>query len=92
MGKSERQIQISVRAGQAIGTENLDNLICAVVRIPNRAYHRFDAHDSEVNAVRWSPHGNLVATAAIHYLGLRLLTMVSKSDCLIQLIRLEVNE
>ena len=54
---------IDYRAGQTIGTENLDNLICAVVRLPNRAYHRFDAHDSEVNAVRWSPHGNLVATA-----------------------------
>jgi autophagy-related protein 16 len=41
----------------------LDNIICASVRIPTRAYHRFDAHESEVNAIKWSPHGTLVATA-----------------------------
>ena len=63
MFKARHKNLLISRAGQTIGSENLDNLICAVVRIPNRAYHRFDAHDSEVNAVRWSPHGNLVATA-----------------------------
>ncbi len=45
------------------GPENLDYLICASVRLPTRAYHVFDAHESDVNAVKWSPHGTLVATA-----------------------------
>lgn len=30
--------------------------------IPNRVQMKFDAHDGEVNAVRWSPVDRLVAT------------------------------
>lgn len=36
--------------------------MCYTVRIPNRAYIRFDAHESDVNAIKWSPHGTVVAT------------------------------
>ena len=36
--------------------------MCYTVRIPNRAYIRFEAHDSDVNAIKWSPHGTMVAT------------------------------
>lgn len=47
---------------QSVGTETLDSIICTVARVPNKAYLKFDAHDGEVNAVRWAPHGLLLAT------------------------------
>ena len=40
----------------------MDSAICAVVRIPNRAYLKFEAHEGEINAIKWSPHGLNVAT------------------------------
>lgn len=42
--------------------ETVDALICVSVRLPTKAYLRFDAHDGEVNAISWSPHGLVVAT------------------------------
>ena len=47
----------------AVGLENLDSLICHSTRIPTKAFLKFDAHDSDVNAIKWSPHGLVVATA-----------------------------
>ncbi|ELT97615.1 hypothetical protein CAPTEDRAFT_224280 [Capitella teleta] len=35
---------------------------CACVSIPNKAMQSFEAHDGEVNAVKWSPSGRLFAT------------------------------
>ncbi|KAJ8406160.1 hypothetical protein AAFF_G00303910 [Aldrovandia affinis] len=35
---------------------------CAEVRLPTTALHTFDAHDGEVNAVRFSPGSRLLAT------------------------------
>jgi len=34
----------------------------SVVRLPTKAYLKFDAHDSEVNAIKWTPHGLLLAS------------------------------
>ena len=40
----------------------MDSAICAMVRIPTRAYLRFEAHEGEINSIKWSPHGLNVAT------------------------------
>ena len=44
------------------GKEPLDSAICHSVRIPTRCFLKFEAHDGEVNAVKWSPHGLTLAT------------------------------
>ncbi|XP_070172903.1 autophagy-related protein 16-1-like isoform X2 [Littorina saxatilis] len=36
--------------------------VCLIASIPSKALCKFDAHDGEVNAVRWSPSGRLFAT------------------------------
>uniref|UniRef100_A0A9J7Z8N7 APG16-like 1 n=1 Tax=Cyprinus carpio carpio TaxID=630221 RepID=A0A9J7Z8N7_CYPCA len=38
---------------------------CADVRVPSTALHVFDAHDGEVNAVRFSPGSRLLATGGM---------------------------
>ncbi|XP_072247913.1 autophagy-related protein 16-1 isoform X2 [Leuresthes tenuis] len=38
---------------------------CAEVRVPSAALHVFDAHDGEVNAVRFSPGSRLLATGGM---------------------------
>ena len=43
--------------------QSLSNVFCYVCRIPTKAYCKFEAHDSEVNALQWSPHGTMMATA-----------------------------
>ena len=45
-----------------VGAETLDSLVCYSARVPTRSYLRFEAHDGEVNAIKWSPHGLVVAT------------------------------
>ncbi len=49
-------------AGANAGLAPLDSAICTVARVPNRAYLAFDAHDGEVNTVKWAPHGMFMAT------------------------------
>ena len=44
------------------GRQSLDSAICHSVRIPTRCFLKFEAHDGEVNAIKWSPHGLTVAT------------------------------
>ena len=44
------------------GKETMDSAICHSVRIPTRCFLKFEAHDGEVNAVKWSPHGLTLAT------------------------------
>uniref|UniRef100_A0AAY4DCM0 APG16-like 1 n=1 Tax=Denticeps clupeoides TaxID=299321 RepID=A0AAY4DCM0_9TELE len=39
--------------------------VCAEVRVPSTALHIFDAHDGEVNAVRFSPGSRLLATGGM---------------------------
>uniref|UniRef100_A0A8B9HKM2 APG16-like 1 n=1 Tax=Astyanax mexicanus TaxID=7994 RepID=A0A8B9HKM2_ASTMX len=39
--------------------------VCAEVRVPSTALHTFDAHDGEVNAVRFSPGSRLLATGGM---------------------------
>ncbi|XP_074536070.1 autophagy-related protein 16-1 isoform X2 [Halichoeres trimaculatus] len=39
--------------------------VCAEVRVPSTALHMFDAHDGEVNAVRFSPGSRLLATGGM---------------------------
>ncbi|XP_068172691.1 autophagy-related protein 16-1 isoform X2 [Antennarius striatus] len=39
--------------------------VCADVRVPSTALHVFDAHDGEVNAVRFSPGSRLLATGGM---------------------------
>ncbi|XP_072560294.1 autophagy-related protein 16-1 isoform X2 [Paramormyrops kingsleyae] len=39
--------------------------VCAEVRVPSTAQHVFDAHDGEVNAVRFSPGSRLLATGGM---------------------------
>ena len=46
----------------SLGKETLDSVICHSVRIPTRCFLRFEAHDGEVNAIKWSPHGLTLAT------------------------------
>ncbi|XP_033760176.1 autophagy-related protein 16-1-like [Pecten maximus] len=36
--------------------------ICLHASLPEKAQYKFDAHDSEVNAIRWSPSGAIFAT------------------------------
>ncbi|XP_052104661.1 autophagy-related protein 16-1-like isoform X1 [Mytilus californianus] len=36
--------------------------LCLSVSLPNKAQHKFEAHDGEVNAIKWSPSGTLFAT------------------------------
>lgn len=40
-----------------VAKETLDSAICHSVRIPNRCYLKFEAHEGEVNAIKWSPQG-----------------------------------
>merc|ERR1711962_1823928 len=44
------------------GKVTLESAMCHSVRIPTRCFLKFEAHDGEVNAVKWSPHGLTVAT------------------------------
>uniref|UniRef100_A0A8D3DAR7 Autophagy related 16 like 1 n=1 Tax=Scophthalmus maximus TaxID=52904 RepID=A0A8D3DAR7_SCOMX len=39
--------------------------VCADVRVPSTALHVFEAHDGEVNAVRFSPGSRMVATGGM---------------------------
>uniref|UniRef100_A0A8C9SY10 ATG16 autophagy related 16-like 1 (S. cerevisiae) n=1 Tax=Scleropages formosus TaxID=113540 RepID=A0A8C9SY10_SCLFO len=39
--------------------------VCVEVRVPSTALHVFDAHDGEVNAVRFSPGSRLLATGGM---------------------------
>lgn len=39
--------------------------VCAEVRVPSMALHVFEAHDGEVNAVRFSPGSRLLATGGM---------------------------
>ncbi|XP_041733125.1 autophagy-related protein 16-1 isoform X2 [Coregonus clupeaformis] len=39
--------------------------VCADVRVPSTALHVFEAHDGEVNAVRFSPGSRLLATGGM---------------------------
>ncbi|XP_041125939.1 autophagy-related protein 16-1-like isoform X2 [Polyodon spathula] len=39
--------------------------VCSEVRVPTTALHVFDAHDGEVNAVRFSPGSRLLATGGM---------------------------
>ncbi|XP_037533665.1 autophagy-related protein 16-1 [Nematolebias whitei] len=39
--------------------------VCAEVRVPSTALHVFEAHDGEVNAVRFSPSSRLLATGGM---------------------------
>ena len=40
----------------------MDTAVCSMVRIPTRAYLKFEAHEGEINSIKWSPHGLNVAT------------------------------
>ncbi|XP_056138950.1 autophagy-related protein 16-1 isoform X1 [Lampris incognitus] len=57
------------RAANSFSTspENTDTSsgVCAEVRVPSTALHVFDAHDGEVNAVRFSPGSRLLATGGM---------------------------
>ncbi|CAB1347440.1 unnamed protein product [Coregonus sp. 'balchen'] len=57
------------RPGNSYGTspENTETPsgVCADVRVPSTALHVFDAHDGEVNAVRFSPGSRLLATGGM---------------------------
>ena len=46
----------------SIGREALESVICHSVRMPTRCFLKFEAHEGEVNAIKWSPHGLTVAT------------------------------
>jgi len=58
--KQVQQVPTS-RKGR-IGAETLDTAVCSMVRIPTRAYLKFEAHEGEINSIKWSPHGLNVAT------------------------------
>jgi len=44
------------------GKESLESAICHSVRLPTRCFLKFEAHEGDVNAVKWSPHGLTLAT------------------------------
>ena len=52
----------SSAASAHVGKESLDSAICHSVRIPTKSFLKFDAHEGEVNAIAWSPHGLTVGT------------------------------
>ena len=52
----------SSAASAHIGKECLETAICQSVRIPTKCFLTFEAHEGEVNAIKWSPHGLTVAT------------------------------
>ena len=52
----------SSAASAHVGKESLDSAICHSVRIPTKSFLKFEAHEGEVNALKWSPHGLTVAT------------------------------
>uniref|UniRef100_A0A8C5E781 Autophagy-related protein 16 domain-containing protein n=1 Tax=Gouania willdenowi TaxID=441366 RepID=A0A8C5E781_GOUWI len=51
----------------SVSPENMEpqSGACADVRVPNKALHVFEAHDGEVNAVRFSPSSRLLATGGM---------------------------
>ena len=60
--REPKKVIVRPQKGVQIGAEKLDSLTCHATRIPTRAFLKFTAHDSEVNAIKWSPHGLVVAT------------------------------
>ncbi|KAJ8310390.1 hypothetical protein KUTeg_012255 [Tegillarca granosa] len=55
-----RQAKLQKELAEA-AKENI-NILPENASIPTKAQYKFDAHDGEVNAVRWSPSGRLFAT------------------------------
>ncbi|XP_062873226.1 autophagy-related protein 16-1 isoform X2 [Trichomycterus rosablanca] len=51
--------------GSPTETADAPSGVCADVRVPSTALHIFDAHDGEVNAVRFSPGSRLLATGGM---------------------------
>ncbi|KAG0726706.1 Autophagy-related protein 16-1 [Chionoecetes opilio] len=39
--------------------------LCLMALLPAKAYHKFDAHDGEVNSVCFSPQGRILATGGV---------------------------
>ncbi|KAK8400462.1 hypothetical protein O3P69_003253 [Scylla paramamosain] len=39
--------------------------LCLMAVLPSKAYHKFDAHDGEVNSVCFSPQGRILATGGV---------------------------
>ncbi|XP_022525992.2 autophagy-related protein 16-1 isoform X1 [Astyanax mexicanus] len=51
--------------GTSPDSSDVPSGVCAEVRVPSTALHTFDAHDGEVNAVRFSPGSRLLATGGM---------------------------
>lgn len=49
-------------SGRTVSPERMPPLTMFVTSVPTTASIKFDAHDGEINAVRWSPVDRLVAT------------------------------
>ncbi|XP_069104031.1 autophagy-related protein 16-1-like [Argopecten irradians] len=54
---ARENINVAERGAMVMGTA-----ICLQASLPERAQYKFDAHEGEVNAVRWSPSGAKFAT------------------------------
>eukprot|EP00095_Tigriopus_kingsejongensis_P001897 maker-scaffold287_size221780-snap-gene-1.27 protein:Tk01897 transcript:maker-scaffold287_size221780-snap-gene-1.27-mRNA-1 annotation:"autophagy-related protein 16-1 isoform x2" len=62
---SDSRAQVLVETNEVehtVGNEQLNSLICHTVRIPNRPYLQWNAHESGINVVKWSPHGSILVT------------------------------
>lgn len=60
--RSSSPVAINEREDLFQGTLTAAGNVYFCDEIPNRVYMSFDAHDGEVNAVRWSPVDRIVAT------------------------------
>ncbi|XP_076832773.1 autophagy-related protein 16-1 isoform X3 [Brachyhypopomus gauderio] len=60
-----RRRRLSNSHGASPETADTPSGVCAEVRVPSTALHVFDAHDGEVNAVRFSPGSRILATGGM---------------------------
>ncbi|KAK2173197.1 hypothetical protein NP493_893g01024 [Ridgeia piscesae] len=59
---AREQVNITAPTGDNMGALGTPTACSFVVTVPSRAINTLEAHDGEVNAVRWSPSGKIFAT------------------------------
>uniref|UniRef100_A0A4W4HDL2 APG16-like 1 n=1 Tax=Electrophorus electricus TaxID=8005 RepID=A0A4W4HDL2_ELEEL len=62
---SFRRRRLSNSHGTSPDSADTSSGVCVEVRVPSTALHVFDAHDGEVNAVRFSPGSRILATGGM---------------------------
>ncbi|XP_035389975.1 autophagy-related protein 16-1 isoform X2 [Electrophorus electricus] len=62
---SDSRRRLSNSHGTSPDSADTSSGVCVEVRVPSTALHVFDAHDGEVNAVRFSPGSRILATGGM---------------------------